>query len=57
MSGKTFAERPAWSGDRADELEYRNPEVLASYVSNAAHVTVAPGQDAKVNLELIRLGK
>jgi len=43
--------------DRADELEYRNPEVLASYLSNAAHVTVAPGQHAKVNLELIRLGK
>jgi len=43
--------------DRVDDLEYRNPEVLSSYLSSAAHVSVPPKQHVKANLELIQLGK
>ena len=41
--------------EHAEGLEYSNREVLEAYVSQAAHVTLSPGQRAKVALELIRI--
>ncbi len=43
--------------DHADDVEYSNPDVLQNYTSQAAHVTLAPGQRATVTLELIRIGE
>jgi hypothetical protein len=40
--------------DRTAGIEYANREVLQNYSSQAAHVTLSPGQRAKVTLELIR---
>jgi len=40
--------------DHAEGLEYSNRDVLESYASQAAHLTLSPGQRAKVTLELIR---
>jgi len=39
--------------DRLDGIEFRNREVLSSYVSHAAHVTLSPEQQAKVTVDLI----
>ena len=39
--------------DHIDGLEYFNPEVLQTYSSRAAHITLSPNQHAKVALELI----
>ncbi len=41
--------------EHAEGLEYSNRDLLESYVSQAAHVTLSPGQRAKVALELIRI--
>jgi carboxypeptidase family protein len=43
--------------DQADKLEYRNPEVLGPYFSNAAHVTVPARQEVEVSLEPTRPGR
>jgi hypothetical protein len=43
--------------DHAESIEYANPDVLQNYASQAAHVTLAPNQRAKVTLELIRTGE
>ncbi len=43
--------------DHAEGLEYTNRDVLQSYVSQAAHVTLSPNQSAKVSLELILTGE
>jgi hypothetical protein len=43
--------------DHAEDIEYSNPDVLQNYTSQAAHVTLAPNQRAKVTLELIRTGE
>ena len=43
--------------DHAENIEYSNPDVLQNYTSQAAHVSVAPNQRAKVMLELIRTGE
>ncbi len=40
--------------DHAEGIEYANPEVLQNYISQAAHVTLAPGQRARITLDLIR---
>lgn len=42
--------------DRVDNLEYANADVLQSYVSQATHVTLAPNQETRVVLNLIRTG-
>ncbi len=41
--------------EHAEGLEYSNRDVLESYVSQAAHATLSPGQRAKVALELISI--
>ena len=43
--------------DHAEGVEYANPDVLQSYISQATHVTLAPGQTARVKLDLIRTGE
>lgn len=43
--------------DRIDNLEYRNPDVLASYLSNATHVSVAANGDSQITVNLIRITK
>jgi hypothetical protein len=43
--------------DRVENLEYRNPEVLGSYLSSGTHMTVAPRQSLTANLELIPFDK
>ncbi len=43
--------------DHAEDVEYSNPDVLQNYTSQAAHVTLAPGQRTTVTLELIRTGE
>jgi Carboxypeptidase regulatory-like domain len=43
--------------DRAEDLEYRNPDVLTSYLSSATHVSVPPRQLVRATLELIQRGK
>ena len=43
--------------DRIDDLEYANPDALAPYASQAAHVTLAANQKAQVSLDLIHVGK
>jgi hypothetical protein len=40
--------------DHAEGVEYANPDVLQNYISQATHVTLAPGQTARVKLDLIR---
>jgi hypothetical protein len=45
--------------DRADGIEYTNPEVLGRYLSNAnaKHVTLQPNQKTELNLDLIRVSE
>jgi hypothetical protein len=38
---------------QASDLEYKNPDVLAPYLSRAAHVTAPPSQEVNVSPELI----
>jgi hypothetical protein len=40
--------------DHSEGVEYANPDVLQNYISQAAHVTLVPGQTAHVKLDLIR---
>ena len=47
----------AFAFDHAEGIEYSNPDVMQNYISQAAHVTLAPGQRAKVFLDLIRTGE
>jgi hypothetical protein len=42
--------------DNADKLEYRNPGVLEEYLSQATPVTVQNTDQARVKVELMRLG-
>jgi hypothetical protein len=39
--------------DRVDGIEYENREALSSYLSHAAHVTLAAEQQSKVTVDLI----
>src|SRR5580704_3731463 len=43
--------------DHVEDIEYSNPDVLQNYSSQAAHVTLAPGQRATVTLELVHTGE
>jgi hypothetical protein len=43
--------------DRTEGLEFANPEALQAYASQAAQVTLTPGQKAQVVLDLISTGK
>ena len=43
--------------DRIDGLEYTDADALAAYASQAAHVTLAAGQQGQVALDLIHVGQ
>jgi hypothetical protein len=43
--------------DNADQLEYKNPEVLSPYLGKAVHLTLGPKQNSSVTLQLIHIGK
>jgi Carboxypeptidase regulatory-like domain len=45
--------------DRADGIEYTNPEVLSRYLSNAntKHVVLLPNQKIELNLDLVRVSE
>jgi hypothetical protein len=43
--------------DRADDLEYTNPEALRDCLAKAQEVTLGPKQEARVDLELLRREK
>ena len=43
--------------DRADGIEYTNPEVLSRYLSNAKHVALQPNQKTELNLDLTRVSE
>ncbi len=42
--------------DRADDIEYLNPEALAPYLSQAKPVTLQPSQNTSVALDLTKVG-
>ncbi len=42
--------------DSAEGVEYSNPEVLRSYASQAAPVSISPGQSTKVTTHVIQTG-
>jgi hypothetical protein len=43
--------------DRADDLEYTNPDALRDYLAKAQEVTLGSKQEARVDLELLRREK
>jgi hypothetical protein len=45
-----------FAADNAMRIEYDNPEAVQSYLSQASHVTLSPGQVGKVSLTAIKTG-
>jgi len=43
--------------DRADDLEYTNPEALQDYLTKAREVTLGPKQESRLDLELLQREK
>lgn len=43
--------------EHGEQIEYANPEVMNSYLSNAEHISVGPMGKATVNLNLVPRGK
>jgi hypothetical protein len=43
--------------DRADDLEYTNPEALRDYLTNAEDLTLSPKQESRLDLELLQREK
>jgi carboxypeptidase family protein len=43
--------------DRVDDLEYKTPGVLSTYLSSATHINVRPRQHVNANLALVQSGK
>jgi hypothetical protein len=56
-SGLAPGEYLVFAFDRLDKIEYSNPDVLAAYASQAAHVVLSPNQTAQVSLDMIKMGK
>ena len=42
--------------DRADQLEYANPDVMRKYLPKAKDIRLSPDQTSKVELELVKVG-
>jgi hypothetical protein len=55
VNGLAPGDYTVYAFDRDENLEYRNPEVLSSYSSRAAHVTLAPNAKTNIVLDLIRV--
>jgi len=43
--------------DRADDLEYTNPDALRDYLTKAQEVTLGPKQESRMDLELVQRAK
>jgi hypothetical protein len=56
-SGLAPGEYLVYAFDHTTGMEYSNPDVLAAYSSQAAHVTLSASQQAQVSLDLIHVGK
>jgi Carboxypeptidase regulatory-like domain len=56
ISGIAPGEYLVYAFDSPEGVEYSNPEVLQSYSSQAAPVTISPGQTTKVTAQLIQTG-
>ena len=57
VSGLAPGDYQIFAFDRVDGLEYANPDALAPYASQAAHVTLSANQKSQVTLNLIQLGQ
>jgi hypothetical protein len=57
MSGLAPGEYLVFAFDRADNIEYANPDALQPYASQATHVTLSPNQETRIVLNLIRTGE
>jgi hypothetical protein len=56
FNGVAPGEYLIYAFDYADGIEYSNPDVLQTYASQAAHVTLSPNQTSQVAIDLIRAG-
>jgi hypothetical protein len=56
-SGLAPGEYLVFAFDRADKIEYANPDALQPYASQATHVTLSPNQETRIVLNLIRTGE
>jgi hypothetical protein len=56
FNGLAPGEYLIYAFDYAEGVEYSNPDVLQTYASQAAHVTLSPNQRTQVALDLIRTG-
>ena len=56
FNGAAPGEYLIYAFDYADGIEYSNPDVLQTYASQAAHVTLSPNQKSQVAIDLIRTG-
>jgi hypothetical protein len=57
LSGLAPGDYLVFAFDHVAGLEYANPDALAPYVSQAAHVTLSANQKSQITLDLIQLGK
>lgn len=57
MNGLAPGDYLVFAFDRADQIEYANPDALQPYASQATHVTLSSGQETNVVLNLIRTGE
>jgi hypothetical protein len=56
IQGLAPGEYTLFAFDHIEDLEYANPEVMRTYLSHAAHVTVAANGKTTATVEVIRLG-
>lgn len=57
ISGIPPADYAVVAVDHGEQIEYANPEVMNSYLSNAEHISVGPFGKATVHLNLVARGK
>ncbi len=57
FNGLAPGEYLIYAFDYAEGIEYSNPDVLQTYASQAAHVTLSANQKTQVALDLIRTGE
>ena len=57
MNGLAPGDYLVFAFDRIDDLEYANGDALQPYASQATHVTLSPGQETHVALNLIHAGE
>jgi len=57
VAGLAPGEYLVFAFDQAEGLELNDQDVIDTYASQAAHVTLTPNQKAQVQLDLIHVGK